>query len=87
MTAKLRLLSVELEARRGPDGSHYLRSAHPLAVPPNSVSAVLEAPLSGRTTALDPHQPSFYLVSAVQRDGQWQLPLAAETVLEWAWQR
>ncbi len=51
------------------------------------VSAVLEAPLSGRTTALDPHQPSFYLVSAVQRDGQWQLPLAAETVLEWAWQR
>ena len=43
MTAPLRLLSVELEARRGSDGSHYLRSTHPLAAPPRSVSAVLDA--------------------------------------------
>lgn len=31
--------------------------------------------------------PSFYLVSAVQRDGQWQLPLPMATLLAWLWQR
>src|SRR5512142_423808 len=31
--------------------------------------------------------PSFYLVSAVQRDGQWQLPLPIATLLAWLWQR
>lgn len=32
-------------------------------------------------------KPSFYLVSAVQVDGEWQLPLAIETILAWLWQR
>ena len=32
-------------------------------------------------------KPSFYLVSAVQVDGEWQLPLATETILAWLWQR
>jgi hypothetical protein len=32
-------------------------------------------------------KPSFYLVSAVQLDGQWQLPLPIETILAWLWQR
>ena len=32
-------------------------------------------------------KPSFYLVSAVQIDGQWQLPLPVETLLAWLWQR
>jgi len=31
--------------------------------------------------------PSFYLVSAIQRTGQWQLPLPIETLLAWLWQR
>jgi hypothetical protein len=31
--------------------------------------------------------PSFYLVSAVQQAGQWQLPLPIETLLTWLWQR
>lgn len=32
--------------------------------------------------------PAFYLVNAVpQADGTWTLPLAAEAVLAWAWQR
>jgi len=31
--------------------------------------------------------PSFYLVSAVQRDGTWQLPLPIATLLAWLWQR
>ena len=31
--------------------------------------------------------PSFYLVSAVQRDGQWELPLPIEEILAWLWQR
>lgn len=31
--------------------------------------------------------PVFYLVNAVWRDGRWQLPLALETLLAWAWQR
>ncbi len=32
-------------------------------------------------------QPSFYLVSAIQRDGQWHLPLPIATLLAWLWQR
>jgi hypothetical protein len=32
-------------------------------------------------------KPSYYLVSAVQRDGEWVLPRPAETLLIWAWQR
>lgn len=32
-------------------------------------------------------RPSFYLVSAIQRDGVWQMPLDAKQVLEWVWQR
>jgi hypothetical protein len=32
-------------------------------------------------------KPSFYLVSAVQLNGEWQLPLPIETVLAWLWQR
>jgi hypothetical protein len=31
--------------------------------------------------------PSFYLVSAIQQEGQWQLPLPIETLLAWLWQR
>jgi hypothetical protein len=32
-------------------------------------------------------EPVFYLVNAVYRDEQWQLPLPLETLLAWAWQR
>ena len=32
-------------------------------------------------------KPSFYLVSAVQVNGEWQLPLPLETILAWLWQR
>lgn len=32
-------------------------------------------------------KPSFYLVSAVQIDGKWQLPLPVEIILAWLWQR
>jgi hypothetical protein len=32
-------------------------------------------------------EPAYYLVNAVLRDGQWQLPLPLETLLTWAWQR
>lgn len=32
-------------------------------------------------------QPCFYLVNALLKDGQWQLPLPVETLLAWAWQR
>ena len=32
-------------------------------------------------------KPSFYLVSAMQIDGKWQLPLPTETLLAWLWQR
>jgi hypothetical protein len=32
-------------------------------------------------------KPAFWLVNAVQRDGQWVLPLPAEELLAWAWQR
>ncbi len=32
-------------------------------------------------------EPAFYLVSAVQREGRWELPLAMEQVLAWIWQR
>jgi hypothetical protein len=32
-------------------------------------------------------KPSFYLVSAVQINGTCQLPLPAETILAWLWQR
>ncbi|HVP49749.1 MAG TPA: transposase [Candidatus Bathyarchaeia archaeon] len=31
--------------------------------------------------------PSFYLVSAVQREGQWVLPFAIPFLLTWLWQR
>lgn len=31
--------------------------------------------------------PSFYLVSAIQRSGQWVLPLPIELLLAWLWQR
>ncbi len=33
------------------------------------------------------HGPSYYLISAVQRQGQWELPLPIETILAWLWQR
>lgn len=32
-------------------------------------------------------EPSFWLVSAVERDGAWTLPWPAEQLLGWAWQR
>ena len=32
-------------------------------------------------------KPSFYLVSAVQLQGEWQLPLPIEIILAWLWQR
>jgi hypothetical protein len=32
-------------------------------------------------------KPSFYLISAVQVQGFWQLPLPIETILAWLWQR
>ena len=32
-------------------------------------------------------KPSFYLVSAVQVNGEWQLPLPVQTILAWLWQR
>lgn len=32
-------------------------------------------------------KPSFYLISAVQVNGTWQLPLPLETILAWLWQR
>jgi hypothetical protein len=32
-------------------------------------------------------QPAFYLVSAVERNGQWQLLLPVEQLLAWIWQR
>ena len=32
-------------------------------------------------------KPSFYLVSAMQVHGEWQLPLPIETILAWLWQR
>ena len=32
-------------------------------------------------------KPSFYLVSAVLINGEWQLPLPVETILAWLWQR
>jgi hypothetical protein len=32
-------------------------------------------------------KPSFYLVSARQIEGQWQLPLPIEMLLAWLWQR
>ena len=32
-------------------------------------------------------KPSFYLVSALQIDREWQLPLPVETILAWLWQR
>jgi hypothetical protein len=31
--------------------------------------------------------PSFYLVSATQHSGQWELPLPIEMLLAWLWQR
>lgn len=33
------------------------------------------------------YQPCFFLVSAVQGDGGWQLPFPLPTVLAWLWQR
>lgn len=32
-------------------------------------------------------KPSFYLVNAVQANGEWQVPLPVETLLAWLWQR
>jgi hypothetical protein len=32
-------------------------------------------------------KPAFYLVTAIQRDGQWGLPFPIATLLTWAWQR
>ena len=32
-------------------------------------------------------KPSFYLVNAIQFNGEWQLPLPQETILAWLWQR
>jgi len=32
-------------------------------------------------------QPCFYLVNALFKDGEWQLPIPVETLLAWAWQR
>jgi len=32
-------------------------------------------------------KPSFYLVSALQVNNEWQLPLPLETILAWLWQR
>lgn len=32
-------------------------------------------------------KPSFYLVSAIQQNDQWVLPLPIQTILEWLWQR
>lgn len=40
-----------------------------------------------RTPRWKHRKPSFYLVSAVQVHGQWQLPLPVETILAWLWQR
>jgi hypothetical protein len=31
--------------------------------------------------------PAFYLISAIPRPGGWQVPLPAEDLLAWAWQR
>lgn len=31
--------------------------------------------------------PSYFLVSAVQRDGRWELPLDSQQLLAWLWQR
>ena len=33
------------------------------------------------------YKPSLYLVSAVEQDGQWQLPLPLTELLPWLWQR
>jgi hypothetical protein len=32
-------------------------------------------------------KPVFYLVSAVQEEGEWRLPLTEKEILEWVWQR
>jgi len=40
--------------------------------------------IAGRRVKRD---PAFYLVSAIQQDGQWVLPLPEEDLLGWAWQR
>jgi hypothetical protein len=32
-------------------------------------------------------EPSYFLISAVQRGGEWVLPLTAERILAWLWQR
>ena len=33
------------------------------------------------------YQPCFFLVSAVEQDGEWVLPLPIQTLLAWLWQR
>lgn len=33
------------------------------------------------------YKPALYLISAVERDGQWQLPLRLPELLPWLWQR
>jgi hypothetical protein len=40
--------------------------------------------VNGRRVKRD---PAFYLVSAIQVNGQWVLPLPEEELLAWAWQR
>jgi len=44
----------------------------------------IDRQLKGRRVRRD---PSFYLVSAVQQEGNWLLPLPVEILLTWAWQR
>lgn len=33
------------------------------------------------------YNPCFYLVSAIERDGAWQLPMPIHPILAWLWQR
>ena len=44
----------------------------------------IDRKVNGRRLKRD---PAFYLVSAIQKEGQWILPLPIETLLAWAWQR
>lgn len=41
---------------------------------------------SGRRVSRE-REEVFYLISAVKRNGIWELPYPAETLLQWAWQR
>lgn len=44
----------------------------------------MDRKVNGRRVKRD---PAFYLVSAIQNDSLWVLPLPCETLLAWAWQR